>query len=307
MHDGTAVLVPAVVSRDRDPHDELRWAVDGWLASYPSRTQRNYRVQLKQFFDWCTRERLHPFTLRRPDVERYSRLYLTLELNNMDSTVAHKLSTVHSFYRWCFLEDVIDKDPTANGRRPKLRDDAMRPYLDRMESGRFLATAESSDPRDYALITLLLLNGLRITEALEANIETISTERGHHTMVILGKGRKISTIPLAPRTHRAILAYIGERTSGPIFLGREGNRMNRHAAARTVRRIARKAGIDKRLSPHSMRRSYITVALDSGVPLRDVQHGARHSDPRVTARYDQNRTSLDANPTYVLAAYMGGN
>jgi integrase/recombinase XerD len=306
MHDGTAVLVPAVVSRDRDPREELRIAIHGWLAGYNDPTRRNYAIQLNQFMDWCQRERLHPFELRRQHVEEFARKYLTAELGNMDSTVAHKLSTVRSFYRWCFLEDVIDKDPAANVRRPKVRDDAMRPYLDRMEAGRFLATAEGSGPRDYALITLLLLNGLRITEALQLNIETMSSERGHHTVVVLGKGRKIATVPLAPRTHRALLAYIGERTHGPIFLAASGERMDRHAAARTVRRIARKAGIDKRLSPHSMRRSYITVALDSGVPLRDVQHGARHSDPRVTSRYDQNRTSLDSNPTYVLAAYMGG-
>lgn len=306
MTDGTTVLVPAVVSTDKDPWEELRIAIAGWLAGYTDPTRRNYEVQLKQFMGWCHRERLHPFQLRRQHVEEYARQYLTGELGNMDSTVAHKLSTVRSFYRWCFLEDVIDRDPTANVRRPKIRDDAMRPYLDRMESGRFLATAEGSSPRDYALVTLLLLNGLRITEALETNIETISTERGHHTIVVLGKGHKIATVPLAPRTHRAILAYIGDRRHGPIFLGREGGRMNRHAAARIIRRIAKRAGVDKRLSPHSMRRSYITVALDSGVPLRDVQHGARHSDPRVTSRYDQNRTSLDSNPTYVLAAYMGG-
>ena len=303
---GTSVLTPAVVSTDRDPWDDLRVAVAGWLAGYHDPTRRNYEIQLKQFISWCARERLHPFHLRRQHIEDFSRKYLTFELGNMDSTVAHKLSTVRSFYRWCFLEDVIDKDPAANVRRPKVRDDAMRPYLDRMEAGRFLATAEGSSPRDYALITLLLLNGLRITEALQLNIETMSTERGHHTVVVLGKGRKIATVPLAPRTHRAILAYIGERHTGPIFLSNGGKRMDRHAAARTVRRIARKAKIDKRLSPHSMRRSYITVALDSGVPLRDVQHGARHSDPRVTSRYDQNRQSLDTNPTYVLAAYMGG-
>lgn len=305
MSDATAVLVPIVVSHD-NPASEVNLAVHGWLAGYPARTRRNYASMVSQWLEWCRDvKRIHPFAVRRADVSLY-RAWLEEFTANLPSTVAHKLSAIHSFYRWCFLEDLVDKDPTADVRRPKVRDLVSRPYLDRMEAGRFLATAEASSPRDYALVCILLLNGLRISEALEANIETMSAERGHHTLNIKGKGMKLATIPLAPRTHRALMAYIGDRREGPIFLGREGNRMDRAASARTIKRIARKAGIDKRLSPHSMRRSFITVALDSGVPLRDVQHGARHSDPRVTSRYDQNRTSLDSHPTYVLNAYMGG-
>jgi site-specific recombinase XerD len=310
---GTTALLPTLVRDHDDPIADLGMAVHGWLTDYPPTTRKNYASQLNQWLRWCNQhgldalrtDRHHPRAVRRDHVALYMR-QLDEQLGNMPSTIAHKWSTVHSFYSWCLLEEIVERDPTANVRRPKVRDQVMRPYLDRMESGRFLAFAEASSPRDYALITLLLLNGLRISEALDANIETISSERGHHTMVIKGKGSKIATIPLAPRTHRALLAYIGERESGPIFLGREGERMNRHAAARTIRRVARKAKIDKRLSPHSMRRSFITVALDSGVPLRDVQHGARHSDPRVTSRYDQNRVSLDTHPTYVLNGYMAG-
>lgn len=55
-----------------------------------------------------------------------------------------------------------------------------------------------------------------------------------------------------------------------------------------------------------MRRSFITAALDAGVPLRDVQHSARHADPRVTSRYDQNRKSLDSHCGYVVAAFVAG-
>jgi site-specific recombinase XerD len=83
--------------------------------------------------------------------------------------------------------------------------------------------------------------------------------------------------------------YIDERTSGPIFLGAEGGRMDRYAADRTVKRLARRAGITKRLSPHSLRHSFITAALDAGVPLRDVQDAASHADPRTTMRYDRGR------------------
>jgi integrase len=84
------------------------------------------------------------------------------------------------------------------------------------------------------LITLLALNGLRISEALNADIEDLSTERGHRTLAIVRKGGKHVTIPIAPRTGRALDLYIGERTIGPIFLGVEGGRMDRYCADRMV-------------------------------------------------------------------------
>ena len=71
---------------------------------------------------------------------------------------------------------------------------------------------------------------------------------------------------------------------GPIFVGLNGDRKDRYAADRTVKRLARRAGINKRISPHSLRHSFITAALDAGVPLRDVQDAASHADPRTTMR-----------------------
>ena len=111
-------------------------------------------------------------------------------------------------------------------------------------------------------------------------------------------------MPLAPRTARAIRLYIGERTNGPIFLGSYGQRMDRHAADRAVKRIARRAGIAKKISPHSLRHSFITAALDAGVALRDVQDAASHTDPRTTMRYDRARHSLDRHATYVAATFI---
>jgi integrase len=74
-------------------------------------------------------------------------------------------------------------------------------------------------------------------------------------------------------------------------------RLDRHAASRIVRRLAKRAGIDKRISPHSLRHSFITAALDAGVPLRDMQEAASHSDPRTTMRYYRGRGSLDRHAT----------
>jgi integrase/recombinase XerD len=87
---------------------------------------------------------------------------------------------------------------------------------------------------------------------------------------------------------------IGERTDGPLFLAADGRRLDRHGAARIVRRVTRRAGIAKHVSPHTLRHAFITAALDAGVPLRDVQEAASHADPRTTVRYDRARTSLMA-------------
>ena len=114
------------------------------------------------------------------------------------------------------------------------------------------------------------------------------------------------TIPLAPRTARAIDLTIGERTEGPIFLTADGRRLDRHGAGRIVRRVARRAGITTTVGPHTLLHAFITAALDAGVPLRDVQEAASHADPRTTMRYGRARTSLDRHATYIVAAYVAG-
>src|SRR5262249_6180399 len=112
--------------------------------------------------------------------------------------------------------------------------------------------------------------------------------------------------PLAPRTARAIDLAVGERPEGPVFLGPDGRRLDRHGAARIVRKVAARAGISKPVGPHTLRHAFITAALDGGVPLRDVQEAASHADPRTTIRYDRARGSLDRHATYIVAAYVAG-
>ncbi len=84
---------------------------------------------------------------------------------------------------------------------------------------------------------MLALNGLRISEALNADIEDLSTERGHRTLAIVRKGSKHVTIPIAPRTGRALDLYIGDRTMGPIFL--DVQEAASHADPRTTMRYDR--------------------------------------------------------------------
>ena len=159
---------------------------------------------------------------------------------------------------------------------------------------------------EHALISLLALNGLRVSEATSADIEALGTERGHRTLAITRKGGKKAVIPLAPRTARAIDLTIGKGCEGPIFTTLSGQRLDRHAAGRIVRRVARKAGFVKKIGPHTLRHAFITAALDAGVPLRDVQEAASRADSRTAMRYDRARVSLDRHAIYVVAACIAG-
>jgi site-specific recombinase XerD len=222
------------------------------------------------------------------------------------ATIARRLCTIAGFYRYAVEEDLLEHSPAVHVRRPRLDYESHAVGLDRNEVGALLVAAGLGAAAEHALMSLLAINGLRISEALGADIDKLGLERGHRTLTVLRKGGKIVTIPLAPRTARAIDLAIGERLEGPIFLRADGRRMDRHCAGRIVRRVARRAGLGKTISPHTLRHALITAALDGGVPLRDVQEAASHADPRTTMRYDRARVSLDRHATYIVAAYLAG-
>jgi integrase/recombinase XerD len=107
---------------------------------------------------------------------------------------------------------------------------------------------------------------LRVSEAAGAGIQALGVERRHRTLVITRKGGKVATIPLAPRTVRAMNLAISECGEGSIFLTADGRRLDRHSAARIVGRIARRAGITKPLG-RTLRHAFITAAGVSSLVL----------------------------------------
>ena len=290
------------------PDDPLvvseRLAVAAYLAGYSGGTRVSYTTDLRIFAEWCHGRDLNLLTAKRPHLELFAR---SMEHEGkMPSTASRRISTLSSFYKYCHIAEIITRNPAANVRRPKVPEESRTLGLDRNELGALLVQAGLGDLRDGALITLFALNGLRVSEALNADIDDLSDERGHRTLAIVRKGGKHVTIPLAPRTGRALDLYIADRTVGPIFLGVEGGRMDRYYADRMVKRPTKKAGINKKISPHSLRHSFITAALDAGVPLRDVQEAASHTDPRTTMRYDRARRSLDRHATYIVSTFIAG-
>ncbi len=139
-----------------------------------------------------------------------------------------------------------------------------------------------------------------------ANIEDLGLQRRHRTLTVLRKGGKVVTMPMAARTARAVDLAVGERTEGPLFMNHDGTRrLDRHAASRVVRRLAKQAGTDKRIGPHSLRHSFITAALDAGVALRRPRgRVARGSENDHALR--RARGSLDRHATYIVATCVAG-
>ena len=207
--------------------DAERLALAGYLAGYRGLTRDAYTLDLRQFTTWCRARSLALFAVRRADIESFARDLETK--GRARATVTRRLCTIAGFYRYAVEEELLEHSPAAHVRRPRVDYESHAVALDRNELGALLVAAGLGSPAEHALISLLALNGLRVSEATGADIEHLGLERGHRTLTITRKGGKVVTIPLAPRTARAIDLAIGERTGGPVFLAADGRRLDRTA------------------------------------------------------------------------------
>jgi site-specific recombinase XerD len=196
--------------------DAERLALAGFLAGYRGLTREAYTLDLRQFTAWCRARSLALFAVRRADIETFARELEARGRARATVTVTRRLCTIAGLYKYAVEEELLDHSPAAHVRRPRLDYEPHATALDRNELGAILVAAGLGPPAEHALISLLALNGLRVSEATGADIEHMGTERGHRTLVITRKGGKVVTIPLAPRTARAIDLATGERTEGPL-------------------------------------------------------------------------------------------
>jgi integrase/recombinase XerD len=208
-----------------------RLALAGFLAGYSGLTREAYELDLRQYASWCHQHHPRLFQARRADIECFARDLETR--GRARATITRRLCTVAGFYRYAVEEDLLEHSPAAHVRRPRLDYDSHATGLDRNELGAMLVAAGLGPPADHALISLLALNGLRVSEAVGADIQALGVERGHRTLVVTRKGGKVVTVPLAPRTARAIDLAIGERSEGPVFRRGDGQRLDRHCAGRS--------------------------------------------------------------------------
>jgi len=287
--------------------DELQAA---WLASLMSPNTRDaYRRDLTAYRAWLDAEGLEVDRAQPRDLDAYRD---TLDkAGRAPSTIARHLAALSSFYRYAAREaaaaGTFYRSPLGDGlvKRPKVSPSSNVLGLTADET-RLMLTAAKASTRDYALLHLMVANGLRVSEVVGLRLENLDEVRGRTQVTITGKGGNVSTVVLAPSTTEAVKALAGDRTEGYLFATRTGRAMSREHAGRIVKRVAAAAGLDPaKVHPHAFRHTFVTVSLEAGVPLHRVQRDARHADPRTTQRYNDAREAL-TNPTSdVVAALVG--
>jgi site-specific recombinase XerD len=276
--------------------------INGWLIGYGSpNTRTAYRNDLAHWMQWCCDNSIDPINAERVHVNTWVR---TLDGRYRPTTVARRLAAVASFYRYCVEEGIRTDSPVRHIRRPHTTHAAIpTPALTNDELARLLAAA--TDPIDRALVLLLVVTAVRITEALQMRFDDIETIDGYHTIIVAGKGGRRDRIPLPPVIIDAFHQFskVTGQDRGPIFVT-DGVTWDRHRATRRLRRVARTAGLTRPVTPHQLRTTAITRALAAGANLHDVQDLARHADPRTTRCYDRRHNTLQRSPAHLLAANL---
>jgi integrase/recombinase XerD len=169
--------------------DPERLALAGCLAGYRGLTREACALDLRQFTGWCRSRSLSLLPVRRAGIESFAR---QLEASGRArATVIRRLPAIAGFYKYAVEEELLDHSPAAHVRRPRVDYESHAVALDRSEPGALLVAAGLGSPVEHALISLLALNGLRVSEATGADIEHLGLERGHRTLTITRKGGKV--------------------------------------------------------------------------------------------------------------------
>jgi site-specific recombinase XerD len=220
-------------------------------------------------------------------------------------TIALKLTAVASFYRYCEQEELVVRTPMACVRRPRVERLSPRGALSRGQVHDLLAAAQRLGPHPYGLCCVLALNGLRIGEATGLDVDDLDYDGLFPILRFTRKGARAGVAVLARPTEAAITACIAERTSGPLFLNRAGQRMDQRGAQRILdRAVANLRGRHPRVTPHVLRHSWTTLAIDAGVPHDQIQHDGGWSDARMVSYYTHGRDQALRATTHSVAAYV---
>lgn len=224
------------------------------------------------------------------------------------STIARKLSALRGYFAYLLAEGIVDADPTERLEAPR----AGRPLpeaLSYAEVERLLGAVLASDAygmRDLAMLELLYGAGLRVSELTSLALRSVDLEEGF--VQVMGKGGKERLVPLGDRARDALDRYLRElrpsldrgHGGGTVFLNGRGRPLGRMGAWKIVKRYVARAGIERPVSPHTLRHTFATHLLEGGADLASVQEMLGHSDISTTQIYTHvDRTYLrDVHRTY---------
>jgi integrase/recombinase XerD len=246
--------------------DRVRLAAAAYLGRFKGSSREHTESDLRCYLTWCAERSLDPLAARRPDLELYIR-WMQEVRRFRPSTVSRRFLVAAGFYRTCVIDGVLEHSPAEHVRRPSVPPESPTLGFTHLQFEALLTAArESANRYDFALVAMLGLLGLRIFEATGADIGDLGEEHGHRVLRVCGKGGKVVLVPLPPAVGRAIDRAVAGRTRGPILLNSRGTRMDRHAATRRLRQLARQTSMPiTRPHPHVLRHTFVTTMLDAGV------------------------------------------
>jgi integrase/recombinase XerD len=244
-------------------------ALARWLVERKVPIDRTTRADLQDFIAWRVREGARP------------------------RSTARQLSSFRRFFRYLVREGGIGEDPTAQIAMPKIGR-SLPKSLTEEEVEALLGAPAVGDPlgnRDRTMLEVLYATGLRVSELVNLQHGQVNLNQG--VIRILGKGNRERLIPLGEEAVRWLTEFehgprgeiLLERQTDFLFPTRRGDRMTRQAFWHIIKRYARKAGISKELSPHTLRHAFATHLLNHGADLRVVQMLLGHSDLSTTQIY----------------------
>ena len=272
-------------------------AAAGFLARYREPTTSAYRVDLRCFWQWCLDRGLVPLGVKRGDLEFYLR---DLEQRGYaPATISRRLSTVAGLFKYAVLDELVASNPTLAVTRPHVRwESQRRTVLHPLEFAALLTLARRHSVTAHALVALVGMLGLRVSEACGVQVTDLQYAGGYEVLHVLGKGAKPATISLPISVLRAVRDATAGWQTGPVLQSVTGQPLTRGAASRVLQRVVREAGVHHDISPHTLHRTFCTAGLISGVPLRDMQYAMRHADARTTIRCDMARANLDRHAAH---------
>ena len=227
------------------------------------------------------------------------------------STIARKLATLRSFYKFCLRRGYVQAHPLASIRTPK-QEKRLPKFLELEQITKLLSTPDDKTllgSRDRAMLEVLFSTGVRVSELVDLNFADINFEG--QTIRVRGKGKKQRTAPIGPTAIAAINKYLELRRAdarsasfdqNALFVNKHGQRLSTRSVRRKLDKYLADAGLDPSISPHTLRHSFATHMLNNGADLRSVQELLGHQSlsttqvythlttPRLKAAYD------DAHP-----------
>jgi integrase/recombinase XerC len=250
-------------------------------------TLTNYTLDLQDFYNF-----LKGIPLEKVDTIVLRRFLASLrEQNYAKRTIARRISSLRSFFKFLCREGYLKTNPILGLRTPKL-DRKLPHFLSEEEMGQLLESppADLSGLRDRAILESLYSTGMRVSELVGLNKEEIDFFGG--VIKVYGKGKQERLIPIGDRALTAIKDYLDKlpenfkiSTRKALFLNKKGRRLSDRAVRLIVSKYINKFSFKKGVSPHTLRHSFATHLLDRGADLRSVQELLGHKNLSTTQIY----------------------